>query len=301
MILSAPGTERAWRQDAALAVLGDRVIKAAGTRFPEARPGNLALSLLLPGRAEARGFSYRGNRQGYPASLVKLFFMVFAEAEIEAGRLGNSREVRQALGAMIGSSSNDATSHIVDILTGTTSGPALAPAAFARWLHRRQVVNRFFARWRWPELAGSNLTQKTWYEAPYGRERQSRYEVRDNGNRLSSDGGARLLLAIERGEAVNRRRSRAMLGLMARFPEEIDPNNPWDQMTGFLGEGLPPGARLWSKAGWSSRTRHDAAIVELAGGQRFILAVMTFGKPLAANRRLLPFIAREVARGVGRL
>jgi beta-lactamase class A len=227
--------------------------------------------------------------------------MVFAAAEIEAGRLGNSREVRQALAAMIASSSNDATSHIVDILTDTTSGPALEPTAFARWLHRREAINRFFARWRWPELAGSNLTQKTWYEAPYGRERQSRHEVKDNGNRLSSDGVARLLLAVERGEAVSRRRSRAMLRLMARFPERIDPKNPWDQMTGFLGEGLPPGARLWSKAGWSSKTRHDAAIVELAGGQRFILAVMTFGKPLAANQRLLPFIAREVTRGVGRL
>jgi beta-lactamase class A len=277
------------------------VIKAAGRRFPEARPGVLSLSLILPGKAEATGFSHRGDRQGYPASLVKLFFMVFVQAEIEAGRLGDTREVRQALQAMIASSSNDATSHIVDILTSTTSGPELAPLAFARWLRRRQATNRFFARWRWPELAGSNLTQKTWYEAPYGRERQSRYEVKENGNRLSSDGVARLLLAIQRGEAVSRRRSRAMLGLMARFPERIDPKNPWDQMTGFLGEGLPAGTRLWSKAGWSSQTRHDAAIVELAGGQRFILAVMTFGKPLAANHRLLPFIAREVAGGVARI
>jgi beta-lactamase class A len=262
---------------------------------------DLSLSLVLPGQAETRGFSHRGDRQGYPASLVKLFFMVFAQAEVEAGRLGNTREVRQALQAMIASSSNDATSHIVDILTATTSGPELAPAAFARWLSRRQATNRFFASWRWPELAGSNLTQKTWYEAPYGRERQSRYEVKNNGNRLSSDGVARLLLAIQRGEAVSRRRSRAMLGLMARFPERIDPKNPWDQMTGFLGEGLPPGTRLWSKAGWSSETRHDAAIVELAGGRRFIFAVMTFGKHLAANRRLLPLIAREVARGVATL
>jgi hypothetical protein len=301
MILSPPGTARGWRQDPALAVVVNRVINAAGKRFPEAKPGDLRLSLILPGQAEARGFSHCGGRQGYPASLVKLFFMVLAEAEIEAGRLGNSREVRQALAAMIASSSNDATSHIVDILTDTTSGPALAPTAFARWLHRREAVNRFFARWHWPELAGSNLIQKTWYEAPYGRERQSRHEVNDNGNRLSSDGIARLLLALERGEAVSRRRSRVMLRLMARFPERIDPRNPWDQMTGFLGEGLPPGARLWSKAGWSSKTRHDAAIVELARGRRFILAVMTFGRPLAANQRLLPFIAREVTRGVARL
>src|SRR5262249_47795273 len=102
MILSAPRTERGWRQDPALAVLGRRVIKAAGKRFPAARPGDLSLSLILPGKAEARGFSHRGDRQGYPASLVKLFFMVFVQAEIEAGRLGNTREVRQALQAMIG-------------------------------------------------------------------------------------------------------------------------------------------------------------------------------------------------------
>jgi Beta-lactamase enzyme family len=300
-VLPAPGTGRGWRQDPALAVLGRHVIKAAAGRFPEARPGDLALSLVLPGEGEAAGFSHRGDRMGYPASLVKLFFMVFAQAQLEAGRLGNSRKVRQALQAMIRSSSNDATSHIVDILTGTTSGPALAPAAFARWLRRRQAVNRFFAGWRWPELAGINLVQKTWQDAPFGREHQSCYAVKDNRNRLSSDALARLLLAIGRGEAVSPGRSRAMMRLMERCPARIDPANPWDQMTGFLGEGLPPGARLWSKAGWSSRTRHDAAIVALAEGRRFILAVMTFGEALAANRRLLPFIARQVARGVARL
>jgi beta-lactamase class A len=276
-------------------------MEAVHARFPDARPEDLALTLVLPGKGAAVGYAHRGREAGYPASLVKLFFMVYAESLLERGRLGNTSEVRAALQAMIQSSSNDATSYIVDILTGTTSGPALAPVAFARWLRRREAVNRFFAGWRWPELGGINLVQKTWQEAPYGREHQSCYEVADNRNRLTSDAVARLLLAIEQGEAVSPLRSRAMKRLLARDPGAIDPGNPWDQMTGFLGEGLPAGARLWSKAGWSSRTRHDAAIVAPPKGPRFILAVMTFGETLAANRRLLPFIARRVVRGIEKL
>ncbi len=292
---------RAWTADPDLAALGRRVMAAAGRRFPEARPGRLCLSLVLPGEPAAAGFSHRGDRPGYPASLVKLFFLVAVHAWLEEGRLDPSRELGDALAAMIGRSSNDATSFVVDLLTGTTSGPALPPRDLRRWLARRSAVNRYFSGWHRPELEGINLVQKTWYEAPYGRERQSCVDVPDNRNRLTSDAVAMLLLAIARGEAASRRRSRAMLELLARPHRSADPGNPWNQVTGFLGEGLPPDARLWSKAGWSSRTRHDSAIVELSGGQRFILVVMSHGPALAQERRLLPFIAREVARGVARL
>ncbi len=109
---------------------------------------------------------------------------------------------------------------------------------------------------------------------------------------------ARLLLSMGRAEAVSRRRSAAMMKLLARFPDKADEKDPWNQVTGFLGEGLPRRAHLWSKAGWSSRTRHDGAIVDLPGGTRFVLVVMSFGPGAAKNRRLLPFIAGQVARRV---
>ena len=210
--------------------------------------------------------------------------MVAAEAWLAEGRLPPTRELRDAVAAMIAWSSNDATSLVVDLLTRTTSGPALPPAALARWLARRRILNRYFAGWRRPEFAGINLAQKTWYEAPYGREHQSCFAVPNNRNRLSSDAVARLLLAIAEGQAVNRRRSRAMLRLMERFPAKVDRKNPWNQVTGFLGEGLPGDARVWSKAGWSSTTRHDSAIVELADGTRFILVVMTYGAALGGQQ-----------------
>jgi Beta-lactamase enzyme family len=274
------------------------VISAAGRGFADVRPSRLALSLVLPLPHGAIGFSHRGRALGYPASLVKLFFLVACHAQLEAGSLTPSKELSKALSAMIERSSNDATSHVVDLLSATTGGPALAPSALRQWLRRREVVNRYFAAWRCPELTGINLVQKTWSEAPYGRERQSCYEVANNRNRLSSDAVACLLLALEQGEIISRRRSSAMMRLLARFPDRVDARGPSNQVDGFLGAGLPAGARLWSKAGWSSRTRHDAAIVELIDGTRFILVVMTFGRSLAQNTRLLPFIAREVARGV---
>jgi hypothetical protein len=65
---------------------------------------------------------------------------------------------------------------------------------------------------------------------------------------------------------------------------------------GFLGEGLPAGSRLWSKAGWMSQARHDAAIIALPGGPRFVLVVFTEGARASADTRRLPAVAAEAAR-----
>lgn len=195
---------------------------------------------------------------------------------------------------MIRESSNDAPNYIVDVLTRTTSGPELPAAAFARWLHRREAVNRYLARWGWPEFADINVCQKTWDDGPYGRERQSRVRVRNNRNRLTTDAVARQLCAIDRGDVLSRRASRAMSQLLARDPDPTHfVHTPDNQIAGFFGAGLSPGARLWSKAGWTSETRHDAAIIQAPSGRRFVLVVFTEGRDLAANTKLLPFIARR--------
>ncbi len=254
------------------------------------------MTLVVPDRNRITGASVRGNRPIYPASVVKLFYLVAMQAWLEAGKLRPTAELWAAMAAMIGRSSNDATNHVVDLLTGTTSGPELPRPVLAAWLRRRQSINRYFASWGCPEFTGINLTQKTWSDAPYGRERQSCLALTSNRNMLSTDATARLLLAIERGEAVNKRRSAAMMKLLARpIPAKADPQVPFDQVFGFLGEGLPRGSRLWSKAGWTSQVKHDAAIVRLPDGRKFILAVFTRGEAQARSVRILPFIAREVA------
>ena len=65
-----------------------------------------------------------------------------------------------------------------------------------------------------------------------------------------------------------------MLELLSRDPAPKEDNEE-SQVKGFTGAGLPAGSKLWSKAGWTSNTRHDAALVELPSGKRFILVTFT--------------------------
>ncbi|MEI6051965.1 MAG: transposase, partial [Opitutaceae bacterium] len=64
----------------------------------------------------------------------------------------------------------------------------------------------------------------------------------------------------------------------------------------FTGTALPVGAKLWSKAGWTSQTRHDAAYVELPGGRKYVLVVFTTDH--AGERAILRNVAAVVAAGM---
>lgn len=291
-----------WRNNRKLVQILSAVARATHRHFPELHRGELAMTLVIPDGEQPIGASHRGSELWYPASVVKLFYMAAIEAWLESGKLSPNRELSRALHEMIARSDNDATNHVVDLLTGTTSGPRLAPSAFKTWLARRRAVNRYFTGWGCAEFTGINMTQKTWSFGPYGREHESRFGVRNNHNALSPDSVARLLLTIHDGEAVNRRRSAAMMKLLARpIPAKGQPENLAGQVSGFLGESLPKRSQLWSKAGWTSAVKHDAAIVRLPSGRKFIAVVFTKGKAAAQSRRILPFIGRQLAAAVAHL
>ncbi|HIK43745.1 MAG TPA: serine hydrolase, partial [Leptolyngbyaceae cyanobacterium M65_K2018_010] len=131
-----------------------------------------------------RGASYRGVELIYPASVVKLFYLVAAQEWLEQGMVPPSAELDRALRDMIVDSSNDATSLVIDVLTGTTSGPELPPGPFETSQYQRNLINRFFQSLQWPELETVNLNQKTWCDGPYGRERAFVGEHYENRNRL---------------------------------------------------------------------------------------------------------------------
>ena len=244
------------------------------------------------------GASWNGERPCYPASVVKLVYLVAAEAWLQRQLIDDSPELRRALADMIRDSSNDATGLVLDLLTGTTSGPELAPDALGAWGQRRQLVNRWLTELGWPEWQGCNACQKTWGDGPYGRERQFYGADLENRNRLSSDVTARLLHAVIAGGVLSPQACRRMQELLAR---SLDPAeraaNPENQVDGFLGEGLPPGALLWSKAGWMSQARHDAAYVEAEGQAPMLLVVFSEGAERAADTALLPELCRHLLQG----
>lgn len=310
-----------FHKDDALNPLGDRVLQATWAHFPQLARDEIALTWILydppypvnTGGAltaadfwqrPARGFSYRGIERFYPASLAKLFYMVAVHDWLDKGMLAPSPELDRALHDAIVDSSNDATSLLVDALTGTTSGPELSPEPFRTWQVQRNLINRYLQGFQWEELAGININQKTWCDGPYGRERAFLGPNYENRNALTTEAIARLLHAIVGGVAVSSSRSQAMMALMSRSldPADVDQLDPdYNQISGFLGAGLPPGSRLWSKAGWTSKCRHDAAYVELPDGQPYLLVVAIDAPHLAEDNALLPFISSQVAAAAGEL
>ena len=273
--------------------VADEAAQAALKRFADKglKENQLSVTLIdLTDAGRALTGSFRGEERIYPASVVKMFFLAAAHRWLEDGKMRETEELNRALRDMIVDSSNDATGYVLDVLTNTTSGAELQPAEMKKWQERRDAVNRYFASLGYTNI---NANQKTFCEDAYGRERVSRGPKGENRNKLTTNATARLLAEIATGRAVNQARSAQMMALMKRDYAGKS-NDPDDQAHGFTGIALKDveGARLWSKAGWTSTTRHDAAYIELPSGRRFVL--VTFTTDHANKRDIIPAVAEVV-------
>jgi hypothetical protein len=248
-----------------------------------------------------QGVSYRGEEKIYPASVVKLFYLVAIYEWLNSGMVANSVELNRAIRDMIIDSSNDATSLVVDVLSGTTSGPELPSGPFTTWQHQRNIVNRYYKSLGWEELNTINVNQKTWCDGPYGRERMFLGELLENRNMLTTNAVARLLHSIIGGVAVSAQYSTEMMNLLQRDVTEktLKLGEEENQINGFLGESLPDSAKLWSKAGWTTNVRHDSAYIEIPEQKPCLLVVFTEGTENSQNREILPFISWQLLRNCG--
>ncbi|HEY2961487.1 MAG TPA: serine hydrolase [Pyrinomonadaceae bacterium] len=238
--------------------------------------------------------SFRGNERVYPASVVKLFYLAAAHRWLEDKKVEQTPELMRALRDMIVDSSNEATQYVVDVLTHTTSGYELPPKEMEEWQYKRNAVNRYFAGLGYTNI---NVNQKTFCEDAYGRERASRGPNGENRNKLTTDATARLLMEIVSGKAATPERTAMMMELLKRDYTGTSKDDD-DQSHGFTGIALKgvEGARLWSKAGWTSTTRHDVAYIALPQGQKFVLA--TFTTDHSNDREIIPTVARVVMEGL---
>ena len=250
--------------------------------FPKLKPEDLAISLIDVTRPTTVGRGdYHGDAPFFPASVVKLFWMV------ETFRQGQlTPEVERALKEMIVLSDNDAAAFLVDVISDTSSGPDLDGRALNKFMEKRRAINRSFANLGYDISAMS----KVWSFGPYGRDVQVLGANRINRNRSGANGVASLMLWIVRRRAVSAAASEKMLTLLARplDPPRTDEN----QVKEFIGEALPAGSKLWSKAGWTSEVRHDAAYVELPNGRKYIVVIFTRG--VADDVKLIPAITKTL-------
>jgi len=280
-----------------LQTLVDEAARTTQERFADKNLKEDQLSITLIDLRDVKHpvtASYRGNERIYPASVVKLFYLAATHRWLEDKTIADTPELHRSLKDMIVDSSNEATQYIVDVVTHTTGGYELPPKEMEQWQHQRNAVNRYFASLGYTNI---NVNQKTFCEDAYGRESVSRGPKGENRNKLTTNATARLMMEIATGKAVTLQRSAQMMELLKRdyLNKSSDAD---DQGRGFTGIALGgiEGARLWSKAGWTSTTRHDVAYIELPDGNKFVLA--TFTTDHANEREIIPTVARVVISGI---
>lgn len=269
-------------RDPAIATKVRMAAEATLKAYPKLKPDDLAISVIDVSQPHitSRG-DYHGDAPFYPASVIKLFFM----ADVYATKREQLGDVDRALKEMIVVSDNDATAYLVDILADTVPGPPLQGRPLRRYLDRRREINRRFEQLGYQDNVSAMM--KPWSFGPYGVDLQVLGENRVNRNKLTANATASLLLWIVRRRAPG---AHEMMTLLHRplAPVREEEN----QVKEFIGEALPTDARLWSKAGWTSEVRHDAAYVELPNGRKLILVIFTRG--IADDVTIVPAVTRNV-------
>jgi beta-lactamase class A len=270
---------------------------ASGKNFNEDEIAATLIDVSDPN--DLRWANVSGEKPIYPASVVKMFYLAALERQLEDGKVTMTPEVSRGLKDMIVDSSNEATQYILDVLTDTSSGAELPQKQFERWQYQRNRVNRFFASMGYTNI---NVNQKTFCEDAYGIEQQSRNYKGQNRNMITTNATARLLAEIVLGRMNTPERTKAMMDLLRRDP--FKPSTDQDnQAVGFSGKALIDAkmtdAKLWSKAGWTSRARHDAAYIETGDGLKFVLVVYTENH--ANDRDAIPAIVARAIAGLKEL
>jgi hypothetical protein len=241
---------------------------------PDDPRGAAASEAVRPGC----GASWQGGRLQDPGDLVQLPYLIAIERWVQKGLLEDEPELNRALLAMIRQGSHDATSYVVDRLSGTTSGPVLAESGREVWMAQRRLVNGWLASLGWPELEGCQAAQKTWQDGPYGRERQFLGPERENANRFSSDGLARLGEAVLAGTLISPPACQRMRSLLAvTAPEGIEAAEPLAALAAQLSQAGDGGRRIWGKAGHGANSLQLLLYAEGAGQVPTLLVVL--GEP----------------------
>lgn len=247
---------------------------------------------------------YQQEQLRYPASVVKLFWMVALYGKYAAGKIANLKSFYEDLSQMVQHSHNEAASNIVDAVTETKSGTNLSNKEYQNWLNKRYWLNRFFQKAGYQNI---NISQKTYpilskkLSDPQGADLQMRGDPKKPiRNQISTKQAARLMYEIVTNKAISAKDSQEMRtwlvrDLKSKEWQKIDPNEAFNPVRNFLGESLPPNIYFASKAGLTSNTRQEVAFVRTSDGKTaYILAIFAEDSSYVQNEKIFPKMSRLV-------
>ncbi|MDR9896022.1 class A beta-lactamase-related serine hydrolase [Aetokthonos hydrillicola Thurmond2011] len=264
----------------------------------------LSITLIDTKTGEIAG--YQQDIPRYPASVVKMFWMVVLYAQIESGIWKNEDAFIPYLSKMIKESDNEAASFIVDQVTNTHSEPELDSKRFKIWKNKRQQLNRFFQQAGYKNINISEKTFPIYYinlPEPTGSELQMLGSPISEWNKITTKQAARLLYEIcELKQAVSPQASQKMCEWITRnlnpknWQKDLAKSDTFNPVKTFFGESLfDKDVQLHSKAGWVSIARSEAAMVTTENSSTsYILAIFGEDSSYANDTEIFPQISRLV-------
>ncbi len=268
---------------------------------------SLSITIIDTKTGEIAG--YQNDIERYPASVVKMFWLVAAYQKIVQKELSET-SLRPAIEQTIFKSDNQGASKLLDAVTQTKSTANKLPEnELVIEKQKRQKVNDFFLQAGYSK--DINVSQKTFpipqenIMEPQGFDQQLRGEdpQKPTRNRITTNDAARLMYEIVTGKSIDPNTSKDMTTLLTRDINPTfwkkQPPNPIDfnPVESFFGEGLRVGKteNIVSKAGWTSASRQEVAFIQSKDGKTsYILAVFGDDAAYGKSKKIFPEIADRV-------
>lgn len=260
---------------------------------------------LLDLSDECCGYAnFSDQKLRYPASVSKLFWGVILASQRYMDELSYMELPKQVEYEMLHNSDNNAASLVVDSLTQTISHRnTLQEEEFISWKDRRHSMNTFFTQANYnPRL---NISQKNFpipdfsLQEPVGTDLQIRGEDASQNpirNQLNTFDVARLLYELNSGQAVSEFYSENILNQMSHsLDPEVWEQKPYNSIKGFFGEGLPVDTILFTKVGWTTFSRQEAAIIYSPDNSvSYVLVVFGEDAKFSEDESIFPEISKLV-------
>lgn len=261
-----------------------------------------SITILDVNKREIAGYQQKQPR--FPASVAKMFWMVYSYSQINNGIWLESK-FDKLLISMMKQSDNNAASDIIDLVTHTQSTQNVGNIYYENWLEKRNIMNKFFQQAGYEKI---NISQKTFpithkkmYE-PQGFDLKMRgnpkYSIK---NTITTQQAARLLYEIYTGQAISPAYSKKMANLLSIEPttriekKDQQDSNDFNPVHGYFSESLPIDVYVGAKGGWTSSSRQEAAYIATKDGKTaYILVVFAEDRAYALDEKIFPKIAQLV-------
>jgi beta-lactamase class A len=250
---------------------------------------------------------YNSTVPRYPASIVKLFWLVSAYQKFTKQEIQKS-SISTAISEMILKSDNLSANQVLEAITKTKSTlQPLPKEKLRKWYDNRQQINTYYHQAGYSK--NLDISQKTFpivqqnNAMPIGADRQVRTDNLGNKvrNKLTTDDAARLMYELVTGRLMNSQSTEKIKKLLQRdlhsshyLKQNAGIFNP---IEGFLGEGLSDieTNNIISKAGRTSSSRQEVAFISSKDGKnRYILAVFGDDPAYGKSKKIFPEISNLV-------